>query len=84
MTRSSYRPKSFKTQSKVKHVSAVVKLIPALCIGLRPHGGIYGLRGGTGKKKAKKESFVNRERVLTGKIFIKLLLGTVQFGRNLL
>lgn len=33
--------------------------------------------GGLGEKKAKKESFVNRKRLLTGKIFIKLHLGTV-------
>lgn len=83
MTRSLYRPKSFKTQSKVKHVSALVKLIPSLTIGLGPHGGICGLGGGAGEK-AKKESFVNRKRLLTGKIFIKLHLGTVQLGRNLL
>lgn len=82
MTRSLYRPKSFKTQSEVKHVSALVKLIPSLTIGLGPRGGICGLRGAG--EKAKKESFVNRKRLLTGRIFIKLHLGTVQFGRNLL
>ena len=57
MTRSLYGPKSFKTQSKAKHVSAVVKLIPSLFIGLRPHGGICGLRGAGEGEKSKEGEF---------------------------
>ena len=75
MTRSLYGPKSFKTQSKAKHVSAVVKLIPSLFIGLRPHGGICGLRGAGEGEKAEKESFVNRKEASNRKDIYKAAFG---------
>lgn len=43
-----------------------------------------GAGAGVQPGKAQKESVVNRKRLLTGKSFIKLHLGTIQFGRNLL